>query len=471
MTRTGQLDLRTWPDVRDTTRSGRLETLKQDVIIVGAGTAGSTAARFLAQSGFSVSLVDLKEREAIGEKVCGDAIAKHHFDRVGLDYPQGDELLSHVNGLAVYSPDRESVLRVQGEGVTGFMVDRHGFGQRLLGRALDAGATLLDHRRALEPIVRKNTVVGVRLEDVHSSSVVEMEAPITIDASGYVAVLRSKIPTEMGVEPKLRAEDSILAYREIRADVEFTSDLSEIHVTQKEAPGGYYWIFDRGRGEVNVGLGVQMRAGCPNPKEQLYKHVLSQKLFRNSKIVRGGGGIVPTRRPLPSLTANGIIFIGDAACLVNPIHGGGIGPSMTSGKIAAETTAKALGEGNVSREGLWSANVSYMKTYGGKQAGLDVFRMFLQSISDEELNFGLKHQLVTHQDVLGASMEGELDYSIAEKAERVLRGIGKLSLLYRLKKTADLMRTAKQLYMDYPSPEGYASWRSKADSMFSHSTS
>jgi geranylgeranyl reductase family protein len=443
-----------------------LKALRQDAIIVGAGTAGSTAARYLAESGFSVCLVDVKKREAIGDKVCGDAIAKHHFDNLGLDYPRGDELLSHVNGLAVYSPDRESVLRVQGEGVTGFMIDRHEFGQRLLNHALDAGATLLDQTRALEPIVRKNSVVGVRFKDAHSGNVLEIEAPITIDASGYVAALRSKMPAELDVEPKLRAEDSIVAYREIRTSVEFNSDLNEIYLTQQAAPGGYYWIFDRGHGEVNVGLGVQMRPGHPNPKERLYKHVLSQKLFRNSKVVHGGGGIVPTRRPLSSLTANGIVFIGDAACLVNPIHGGGIGPSMISGKIAAETTARALKESNVSREGLWSANVSYMKMYGGKQAGLDVFRLFLQSISDEELNFGMKRQLVTHQDVLGASMEGELEYSITEMAERALRGIGKLSLLFRLRKTADLMRRAKQLYMDYPSFEDFRSWRSRAESIF-----
>ena len=439
--------------------------MKQDVIVIGAGPAGAMAAKQLADSSLSVLLLDMKERGAVGDKVCGDAIGKHHFDFLNLGCPTGEELLCKIDGIAVYPPDKESVLRVQGKGVTGFMIDRHRFGQRLLRDAVDAGATLLDRTRALEPVTKGGRVVGVTVEDMRSGETRTIEAAVTIDASGYAATLRSKMSPDSGIESKIEA-DAIVCYREIRGNVDFASDLSAIYLSQKIAPGGYYWIFDRGGGEVNVGLGVQMRPGDPNPKEYLYKHVLAQKLFRNSVVIHGGGGIVPTRRPLPSLVADGIMFIGDAACLVNPIHGGGIGPSMLSGKLAADTACEALGRGDVSREGLWALNVSYMKTYGAKQAGLDVFRLLLQSISDEEINFGMKHQLVTHQDVLGASMEGELRYSVSEKAERALRGIGKPSFLNRLRKTADLMRKAKQLYLEYPSPAEFKSWKTEVDLIF-----
>ncbi len=425
------------------------------------------AAKLLAKSGFSVALLDMKERKTIGEKVCGDAIAKHHFQRVNLDCPSGEELLSHVSGLAVYSPDNESVLRVRGEGMTGFMIDRHKFGQRLLQDAINSGATLLDRTRAVEPIVNEGRVVGVTVEDINRGQVRTIEAPITIDASGHGSALKSKLPPSFGIEPNVNPEDVIVAYREIRRDVNFTSDLSEIHLNQDAAPGGYYWIFDRGQGEVNVGLGVQMRPGSPNPKELLYKHVLSQPLFRESKIVRGGGGIVPTRRPLLSLVTNGMMFIGDAGCLVNPIHGGGIGPSMLSGKLAAETAKAALETHDFSREGLWSLNTSYMRTYGAKQAALDVFRMFLQLISDEELNFGIRNQLVTPEDVLSANVEGELKYSISQKAMRGLRGIGRPRFLNRLRKTAHLMHKVKQLYQEYPGPTELESWKAELGKIFS----
>ena len=70
---------------------------------------------------------------------------------------------------------------------------------------------------------------------------------------------------------------------------------------------------------------------------------------------------MPTRRPLDSLVGNGIVVIGDASCQVNPIHGGGMGPSMVGGKIAGEVIAGALEKGEPSLERLRMVNVRYMR--------------------------------------------------------------------------------------------------------------
>jgi flavin-dependent dehydrogenase len=258
----------------------------------------------------------------------------------------------------------------------------------------------------------------------------------------------------------------IVAYREIRTDVSWESDLGEIYLTQEVAPGGYYWVFDKGDGKVNVGLGVQMTGSHPNPKEQLYRYVLSKDPFKGSRLEKGGGGMVPTRRPMDCLVSNGIMLVGDAACLVNPIHGGGIGPSMLSGKLAAETAAEALEKRNAGREALWQYNVEYMQSYGAKQASLDAFRLLLQEVSDDELNFGMKNELVKEEDVLKASLEGDLRLSIRDKAKRAIRGAGRLGLLLKLEKTAEKMREIKALYQDYPPPERFEQWRSKVNSIY-----
>ena len=65
---------------------------KFDVVIVGAGTGGCMTARTAAKAGLKVCLIDRKERAFIGEKICGDAVGKHHFDNLGLAYPKGEEL-------------------------------------------------------------------------------------------------------------------------------------------------------------------------------------------------------------------------------------------------------------------------------------------------------------------------------------------------------------------------------------------
>ena len=64
--------------------------------VVGAGTAGCMTAKTAAKAGLKVCLLDSKEREKIGKKVCGDAVGKHHFDELGLTAPKGEELRSRI---------------------------------------------------------------------------------------------------------------------------------------------------------------------------------------------------------------------------------------------------------------------------------------------------------------------------------------------------------------------------------------
>jgi len=439
---------------------------KQDLLVVGAGTAGTTAAAEAAKKGLRVCIIDTKPGELIGQKVCGDAIGKHHFDRLNMPYPSGDEFEREMKGMRIFSPDRETLFEIQGEGVTGFMINRHRFGQRLLKRALDSGATLLDQTKATSPLFRDGRVTGIETEQTGPKGRVEISASITIDASGYLGAIRSRLPQDFGFESTISSADLVVLYREIRTEVSWESDLGEIYLTQELAPGGYYWIFDKGNGKVNVGLGVQMTGRHPNPREQLYRHILSQTPFKESKLEQGGGGIVPTRRPMDSLVSDGVMLVGDAACLVNPIHGGGIGPSMLSGKLAAETAVEALEKQDVRRETLWQYNVKYMQSYGVKQASLDIFRRLLQSTSDDELNFGMKNRLVKEEDVLRASLAGDLQLSARDKAERALRGAGKLGLLLKLEKTADRMREIKTLYQEYPSSEHFEHWKRKVNSVY-----
>jgi len=163
------------------------------------------------------------------------------------------------------------------------------------------------------------------------------------------------------------------------------------------------------------------------------------------------------------MVGNGIVLAGDSACQVNPIHGGGIGPSMMGGLLAGKAIVEALEKGDPTREGLWQYNVNYMKSYGAKQAGLDVFRIFLlQGVSNEEINYGMRYKLITEEDIFKTSMGENVRLNITEAARRALKGIGKFSMLKRLRNAARLMREIKQLYRNYPEhPEGFKEWKRK----------
>jgi flavin-dependent dehydrogenase len=172
------------------------------------------------------------------------------------------------------------------------------------------------------------------------------------------------------------------------------------------------------------------------------------------------------------MVGNGVIITGDAACLVNPIHGGGIGPSMTGGYLAGKTIVEALDTGNVSRESLWPYNCNYMKAYGKKQAGLDIFRLLLLKSSDEDLNYGMKFRLLTQEDVLKAGLGDEFRINITETAKRVFRGLKRFRFLNKLRLTVKMMRLVKAHYDNFPEKSGnFQRWRMKTNNLFAKAKS
>jgi geranylgeranyl reductase family protein len=437
---------------------------KFDVIVVGAGTGGCLAAKTVAEAGLEVCMIDRKNEQDIGDKVCGDAIGKHHFDNLGIAHPSGAELDQKIEGIKVYSPDMETAVNVKGEGIHGYLVNRQLFGQRLLKDAKDAGATLIDSTVVTEPVMNDGYVVGVLAKDLKTGNKLSFSAKVVVDASGHSAVLRKKLPPELGIETEVKNEDVEVCYREIREVKEPIAELGfcKIYLDLQRVPGGYYWIFPKSSTTVNVGLGVAMTEGFPNPKDLYNDLILSMPLFKGSRALTGGGGLVPTRRPISPMVGNGVIIIGDAACQVNPIHGGGIGSSMMGGVKAAEFVIKALENGDVSREALWPYTGVFMKLYGAKQAGLDIFRMLLQRLTNKEMNYGMRHHLITDDDLLKTSMGEDMKLNITEKTSRLFKGLGSLSLLKKLNATAKIMKEIKALYRNYPSsPEGLQEWEEK----------
>jgi flavin-dependent dehydrogenase len=273
----------------------------------------------------------------------------------------------------------------------------------------------------------------------------------------------------MLIQNEIANEDVEACYREIRQLKQEPENTSccEIYLSQRVTPGGYTWIFPKTGARVNVGVGVCMRNKFPNPKSQLYKYVLNKPLFSGSLLLNGGAWYDPTRRPLDNMVGNGIAILGDAACLVNPIHGGGIGPSMLSGYFAGKTIVDALEKGDVSQKSLWPYNLRYMQSYGTKQAGLDVFRLLLLACRDEDLVYGLKYKLLTEEDILKASLGEDFHVKVTETARRVFRGLRRMRFLNKLRLTVNLLNQVKKHYRNYPEhPEAFCEWQAQTEALF-----
>ena len=436
---------------------------KFDVIVVGAGTAGCLAAKTVAEAGLKTCLIDSKKREEIGAKVCGDALGEHHLTYLGLSKPQGSELEKKIEGVQIYSPDQNTIFTIADKDFIGYILNRRLFGQWLLNKATDKGATIMDSTQFLEPVLEKGVVTGATVKNAVGKTS-QIKGKVVVDASGFLGVVRHKLPEEMNIDREIANEDVEACYREIRQLKQENENTKycEIYLDAKTAPGGYVWIFPKEGAKVNVGLGICMRGKFPNPKKQYYDHVMARPQFEGSLLLNAGAWWDPTRRPLDNMVGNGVVVIGDAASLVNPIHGGGIGPSMLSGFQAGKAIADALEKGEPTQEALWSLNKEYMDVYGKKQASLDIFRLLLIASSDEDLNYGMNCKLITEDDVLKAAMGDEFHLNVTETAKRVFRGRKRMGFLRNLGYTVKMMREVREHYENYPtSPKNFEPWRSR----------
>ncbi|RLG48558.1 MAG: geranylgeranyl reductase, partial [Thermoproteota archaeon] len=118
---------------------------KCDVLVAGGGIAGSLVSYLLASKGFDVITVEQKHKDDT-MKVCGDAIGKHHFYRIGIPHPSGKELVGVFKGVKVVAPNEKDEIIVGGEG---YALNRPIFVKSLQKMAMDAGANLLDRHAVL----------------------------------------------------------------------------------------------------------------------------------------------------------------------------------------------------------------------------------------------------------------------------------------------------------------------------------
>jgi flavin-dependent dehydrogenase len=271
------------------------------------------------------------------------------------------------------------------------------------------------------------------------------------------------------IERTIALHDQAVCYREILELQEpfEPADRCWIIMDDQYSPGGYTWIFPRGGKIVNVGLGTQGGLGH-KPKQLYHNFIASNSLFKGAKVIHGGGGAAPIRRPLWSYVSNGLVLIGDTACHVNPIHGGGIGSAIEAGHVAAPIIKAAIEGNDVSLDGLWQFNVEYnRKHYGQKIASLDIMRRLLQEVGNEEFEYVINNRIITTEDLLRANAGEGIQMSAMDKVGRFLRGLGRLGLLRRIQKASKAMSDMLHLYRNFPATsETFTDWKHRVEEIY-----
>ncbi|MFW9901923.1 MAG: geranylgeranyl reductase family protein, partial [Candidatus Thorarchaeota archaeon] len=430
-----------------------------------------TTARFAAERGLDVCLIDRKPKLKIGDKICGDAVGNEIFDFLKINHPKNEELSCYIKGAKLYSPNLKKCITLLDPKQAGYIVNRLEFGQRLLNESLDAGVKqFLDNTMALDLLYKNGTVNGLQVK-LENAEKVDLRANIVIDASGFYSPLRKNIKSSL-IEKNISKADSILCYREIvkfsRSDQQVNDpEYITLILDQEKAPGGYIWYFPKNEFSVNIGIGTFM--DYRGKVKDLYKTNVFQQFIKTSNIetISSGGGVVPVRRPLWSCVDNGFMVVGDAACQVNPLHGGGIDPSMRAGYYAANSAANALENNDYSIEGLWDYNYNIMTGFGAEFASLDLLRIVLQNLSNEELNFGLEHDLLTGEEILEISSTGGLNLSLINMAVKAFKGISQPNLLLDLNYLRIRMKEIAKFYKNFPIKlDQFSNWKENVSAIY-----
>ncbi len=340
-----------------------------DAIIVGAGPGGCSAAGHLAQQGKKVLLID----KAIfpRNKICGDAVGGKSLSIVkSLGVKERLEQTPHlrVTGIIFSSPNQARVrIPLPEEDVekleAGYVLPRIQFDWLLFERVQklvkDAGGSIIQDGEVREIIHNEeedNSVIGVEVRiGGREGEMRKFFAPWTVGSGGYQCPVMRNVLKEVHKEDIIDKKHYCGSYREYWTGIKEcpakTGDI-EIHLVDGINPG-YFWIFPTGaEGEANVGIGMVL-SHLSKRKDKLKamqsniiaNHPMFKERFAEAEIVEGGGAgwQLPFGSPRKNAKlqprrnfSNGVLLVGDAASLVDPASGEGIGNALISGKIAAK---------------------------------------------------------------------------------------------------------------------------------------
>jgi len=330
-----------------------------DVVVVGAGPGGSVLAREAAKLGLSVLL--LEKRQEIGSPVrCAEGIA--HEMLVPFIEPDPHWISAEVSKAQIAVIGDGTTVARQAEGTQGYILERRIFDRVLAEEAAQAGAQVMVKTAATGLLLEDGVVRGVVARGPDGT--MEIECAVVIGADG----VESQVGPWAGLDTVLPLRDAMSCAQYLLAGIEIDPACCYYYIGRQVAPGGYAWVFPKGEGKANVGLGVQADLAANSALNYLNRFIESQShLARGSPVTLVVGG-VPVGPVLPCLVASGLMLVGDAARQVDPLTGGGIANAMMAGRLAAEVAAQAIAAGDTSAEALAQYEQRWMAGRGHKMA-------------------------------------------------------------------------------------------------------
>ncbi len=345
-----------------------------DVVVIGAGPAGSVAARFAAENGASVLMLE-RDREPGIPVRCAEGVSHNgiapfieidkrwiaaEIDVAKLNSPDGNYAEMHNNGK-------------------GYVLERRIFDTALCELACRHGADLLTKADAVDLIWDEGKISGVKYR--YLDQLKEVKCNIVIGADG----VESRVGRWAGINTAVKLSDIEPCVQYTVAGLNIRADMLEMYFGEEVSPGGYLWVFPKSAGTANIGIGIAgHRTAEGGPKYYLDKFM--EKHFPEAKITYTMFGGVTVSDTLKEIVKDNIMLVGDAARQVNPLTGGGIVQGMIAGSLAGKVAADAVKAGRYDKKFLKKYRKDWDKKLGRNQTMMYNIKQRFMKMNDERFN-------------------------------------------------------------------------------------
>jgi len=357
-----------------------MSDLTYDVVVVGAGPGGSMTAKVAAEEGAKVLLIE--KRQEIGVPVrCGEGIARVWLNEVGIE-PNPEWIAHEVDGARVISPKGHTLVmdeRIAGN-ECGYVVHRERFDQALAEMAVKAGADLMVKTSATAVLREDDYITGVEARCMKEKF--KIHAKITVGADGF----ESKIGRWADINTNLKPKDLNVCFQYFMVDVDIDPRYNDFYIGGI-APGGYIWVFPKGKDCANVGIGVNLakigKDERASAKKYLDAFIASHPELAKGKKFEQVAGAISCCMPLDQTVGNGILLVGDAARQIDPLTGGGVSNACKAGKVAGKVIGEAIKAGDFSKEFLMKYDRGWRKEIENQLIRNFIAKEKLVTLSDE----------------------------------------------------------------------------------------